>query len=147
MTSTPTATSTKRTKKCGSCKVAVKDKDKGLQCEYCSFWFHDTCESVDETRYDVITASGEQTHWFCKKCNLKVMDTLLFIQNVKDDNEKMRAELSTIKTQVNDMANKFEAELKTKPSYQEVDAMLGDKLADIPDTGEGASGTTHSVIL
>jgi hypothetical protein len=123
--------SKKPTKKCGSCKKLVKTGDQGLQCEYCTFWYHDSCADVNQDRYDAISNSGEQTHWFCKICNLKVMDTLRFIQSVKDDNEVIKAELTTIKTQVNDLASKFESDMRTKPSHQDVEAMIEDKIATL----------------
>ena len=54
--STPTAISTKKSKKCGTCKVLVKSGEQGLQCEYCAFWFHDSCEGVDQAKYEVIAS-------------------------------------------------------------------------------------------
>ena len=62
---------------------------------------------------------------------MKVMDTRRFIQNVKDDNEAIQSELANIKTQVTDMASKFEEEIKSKPSHQEVNAMIEDRLSTL----------------
>lgn len=136
--STPTSTNTaKKSKKCGFCKATVKSGDRGLLCEYCGLWFHDTCEGVDHDKYEAIASSGEQTHWFCKACNLKVMDTLRFIQNVKDENEALKVEIATIKTQVTDMASNFESAIKTKPSYKEVDEMIDGKLSKLETSRDG----------
>ena len=79
--------------KCGKCKNTVKQADKRLICEYCVQLFHVTCEHLTDDQYAAIVALGTQTHWFCQSCNMKAMDTIRFIQNVKDDNEQLRAEI------------------------------------------------------
>ena len=134
-----------KSKKCGICKAQVKQSDQGLLCEYCVQWFHITCQNVQEEVYEAISASGDQTHWFCNSCNIKALDTIRFIQCVKEDNEKIRVELTEVKSQISDMSVKFEekinktkAEINKKPNKDEVEAMIGMSLSKIkaPDMEE-----------
>lgn len=119
----------------------MKTDDQGLKCEYCGYWFHDDCQGVDQIRYDAISKSGDQTHWFCNICNLKVMDTLRFIQTVKDDNEAIKAELTNIKTQVNDLASKFESDISSKPSHDEVAQMIDDRVLKVQANNDQAQAS------
>jgi hypothetical protein len=146
---TPTGRSevTPRSKKCGKCKSTVKINDNGLICEYCAQWFHNTCAGVSDDKYTAIAASGDQTHWFCQICNGKVMETLLFIHNIKEENDKMKEDISNIKTEMNQMSNSMNSKFaiadkdrSTKPTYREVDSMIEDKLANLNDVG-GVPGT------
>lgn len=97
--------------KCGKCKNTVKQADKGLICEYCVQWFHRTCEQVSDDQYTAIYASGKQTHWFCQLCNSRAMETLLFIQTVKNQNEKMQTEIDNIRPQQKEMSTSFDARI------------------------------------
>ena len=68
----------------------------------------------------------------------------MFIQSVKDDNEALRSEFATIKTQFKEISCKFEADMKKRPSHQEVDAMIEDRLSTIEP---GSQANTVSNIL
>lgn len=82
----------------------------GEQGLLCGYWFHDTCERVGQAKYNAISISGEQMHWFCAN------------KTVKDDNKAIKAELATIKTAVGEVSQ-FKAAISSKPSHEEVNAM------------------------
>ena len=107
------------------------------------------CDGMSEDKYKAIAASGEQTHWFCHECNDRALDTIRFIQTVKEENEKFRADLQQMKTDISDISRKFEENTKktqtvllSKPSSKEVDDMIGERLSEINSTeGTLAAGS------
>ena len=138
--------------KCGKCKLTVKAKDNGLLCEYCAQWFHSICEKESEERYKALTKSGDQTHWFCKACNDKVMMTLRFVQNVKEENDKIKQEISAIKEEVNKMKKDSEIQfeetrkdLSDRPTFKELENLMEEKLSNIPEGSTGKSSGTEQV--
>ena len=82
-----------------------KKSDRGLKCEYCGAWFHIECESITSEAYDFIENHGEQLHWFCKTCNSKAIEVLKLLHGLKDQQDKLEANLDELTTRVEEIDN------------------------------------------
>ena len=85
---------------CKKCNKPVKRAEKGLQCEYCAEWIHITCEGITVQDYDFIMKRGKQLHWFRGNCNVRAIDVLKLFNNMKNENEAMKNEISEISNKV-----------------------------------------------
>ena len=54
--------------KCPICKTDVIDR--GVECDMCSCWVHQTCLHMSDEEYLVLTQSDNETKWFCSRCRL-----------------------------------------------------------------------------
>jgi len=54
--------------KCLSCLKQVADKDLGVQCEICMFWFHAKCVDISTEVYSFLE-KNRNIHWYCDVCN------------------------------------------------------------------------------
>ena len=102
-----------RNKKCGVCKKNVTSNQNGLNCEYCSTWFHTECEHVNEEQYEFIRAQGEQLHWFCKRCNPKALDVMKLVQGLRDKHDELQTRVEELESKVNTMDD-MKGEFKDK---------------------------------
>ena len=77
--------------KCGDCGQAVKDTDKGIECEICLRWFHIKCEGVKDEIYRCMKKDqGHQgVHWYCKICEVGVAKILSSVQILQTKIEKV----------------------------------------------------------
>ena len=53
MTSSDGQASSVEFEKCLRCKKPVKDKEAGLECDLCHYWFHIKCEGMGADMYKV----------------------------------------------------------------------------------------------
>ena len=77
MTSSDGQASSVEFEKCLRCKKSVKDKDAGLECDLCHYWFHIKCEGVGADLYKAMQKFEESVktgktqsavRWFCDCC-------------------------------------------------------------------------------
>lgn len=95
----------------GSCdKVVGKD---GIQCESCYVWFHVDCAGLNAGEYKMLKKRKKNIHWFCEKCDDKIMDIVRTINDVKIKSDKLERELNELKSEVN-----------LKPSMDEVKELV-----------------------
>lgn len=99
-TNTVESGSNKQNKKCGKCRKNVTSNQKGLNCEYCSVWFHIECEEIGEEQYEFIRKQGEQLHWFCRGCNPKALDVMKLVQGLKDKHDELQCKIEQLENKV-----------------------------------------------
>ena len=85
--------------KCQDCGKSVQDKDKGLQCEVCDFWFHAKCQNISEEAYKLLI-DNEAMHWYCSSCNRSVVNILKTLAGIKSWQEKTDQELLAVKKEL-----------------------------------------------
>ena len=86
--------------KCNSCKKNVTKDDKGVACEYCNQWYHSRCAEVSDALYELMSAQGEQIHWFCNACNGKAVDVIKLVQGMKERQDQIEERLDTLDEKV-----------------------------------------------
>lgn len=90
---------------CGICKKSVTPLDKGLKCEYCGLWFHMQCDKMDEERYNFLSSSEKQVHWFCKFCDEKAIEVLLLVQGIKEKQDDLEVKYNELSQKVESIEN------------------------------------------
>lgn len=53
---------------CTVCHNTVTNKQKGVKCDICEFWFHASCQDVTDSLYDCLNRDDNTIHWYCKGC-------------------------------------------------------------------------------
>ena len=71
---------------CETCTKMVKNKDCGVQCDWCDVWQHAKCAEVDKEEYEVLSIiKGCQKYKFdCEKFKL-VFDKINMVKNNSDN--------------------------------------------------------------
>lgn len=91
--------------KCGACRKVVKEKEQGIQCNSCQFWFHaPKCAEVKDTLLDFLASDDGQSaniSWYCKICG--VTSKKLFEQMVAID-----VRLTTVEDKLRDISSKID---------------------------------------
>jgi hypothetical protein len=113
---------------CNTCNKIVKKNEKGVNCEYCSHWFHTKCEQIPDEDYAFMIRRGEQIHWFCTKCNTKAVDVLKLVQNMQDAQAEMRADIVDISKKVDDVV-----EMKDKGHCDKVRSLVREEVHEIQE--------------
>lgn len=60
---------------CGKCSKAVKSNQKGIQCDFCDYWFHTRCLNIDSITYNAL--ANTSCVWGCPECGLPNYSTSL----------------------------------------------------------------------
>ena len=86
-------------KYCGICSATVLKKDKALQCELCEFWYHTSCEKMDDDTYDLIIKDRAKEvpmiHWYCsKQCNKVASKYLGGVLHLEREVQKLTKKLT-----------------------------------------------------
>merc|ERR1712126_121433 len=87
---------------CRSCGEIVGKKDKGLQCDDCNMWFHNSCEEVTDGEYSMIVKLGHKIEWKCNKCKI---DNSNYFQNLKD----LKEQITVANKDIDTLQKKIEA--------------------------------------
>ena len=53
---------------CGTCRNQVGEKDKALECDVCTQWFHTRCQSVSDKLYEILAEEEGNCSWYCSNC-------------------------------------------------------------------------------
>ena len=65
------------------CNKPVRERDDGLSCDSCKFWFHTECRNVSPSDYDMIQSfPPDLLSWFCHDCKPSVTKLLNAVANV-----------------------------------------------------------------
>jgi len=83
--------------KCGQCRKLVTDRDNGLQCELCDWWFHAGCQDVTDDDYKALNKLQVAVHWYCKTCNVSVQKIRDSVARLQNRMEKVEAGLQELK--------------------------------------------------
>lgn len=86
--------------KCNQCTKPFKTGNCKIGCEYCGNWYHIACEGVSEDLWKVLS-ENDQTHWFCKKCNVKAKEVLEIVQKGVQETAELRKEVIDLTEKVN----------------------------------------------
>ena len=85
---------------CGSCNNLVAETDRGIECEFCKFWFHSSCQGVPKRLYDVISEGNPNLHWYCRTCNDVADDMLGVLKSVKVKQEKIETDMHEMREEM-----------------------------------------------
>ena len=86
---------------CPKCKVNVKKEDPALQCEVCSFWYHNTCMNITPAKYEFLKSKdAEDTHWYCKYCQFASKSLHREILALKNANLKYEKKFTKLDAKV-----------------------------------------------
>ena len=61
---------------CGVCQKAVRNNQRGIQCDYCDIWFHVQCMHMNTRIYEALANSS--CIWECADCGLPNFSSSLF---------------------------------------------------------------------
>jgi hypothetical protein len=105
---------------CGDCNKVVHERDKGLFCEVCDFWYHAKCQNVSSETY-VFLQKNTGLHWYCKSCDKgvsKLLHSMSLIQKRQDMLEGeltgMKADISEMRTSIKELDTKMECMIEAK---------------------------------
>ena len=84
------------TDKCRICKQKVKEKQRGLRCDNCEYWFHGSCEEVSEEEYKYLTLM-EDIAWYCKDCKKVCKEALKQNARLKEENSYLKRDNDMLK--------------------------------------------------
>ena len=85
--------------KCTDCGKPVQDKERGIQCEVCDFWYHAKCQQISDEAYKQLD-ENEALHWYCTGCNRSVIGILKTLAGIKAWQEKTDLELDKVKKEL-----------------------------------------------
>ena len=66
---------------CGKCSKPVKSNQKGIQCDFCDYWYHTRCLNIDSITYNAL--ANTSCVWGCTECGLPNYSTTL-LSSVSD---------------------------------------------------------------
>jgi hypothetical protein len=90
--------------KCGDCGMDVLDRQKGVECEVCEYWFHCKCQKVSDEVYKCIN-DNRTVHWYCSGCNkgvAKILRTMVKIQerqDIMEETEKFKGGMDGVRVE------------------------------------------------
>ncbi len=102
------------------CKKNVQKGAQALQCEYISVWHHTLCEYISDEEYNSLTRRGQQLHWYCKTCNAKAVDVLIMVQSMKEQQDKMKAEILQLADKVEELVKVVEPTFRKNIKREEM---------------------------
>ena len=109
---------------CGitACKKMVGKE--GLQCECCCEWFHVECAKLSTSEYNMLSKKSN-VHWFCDRCNGKMMEMLSAMNDLRIRTEKLENEFKDFKLEIsqNMIKQKDEADSEMTILQLEITAM------------------------
>ncbi|KAK3876812.1 hypothetical protein Pcinc_018430 [Petrolisthes cinctipes] len=95
---------------CKQCKQSVEDNHLVIYCEYCYMWVHISCQYISKEAYEALKDANEilggQQHWFCKVCNVKALDVLKLVNNLKESNDVLTKRMDKGVKELNNLAEK-----------------------------------------
>ena len=107
---------------CMECKMEVKGRDKGVNCETCENWFHIQCQEISIETYNVMMMEESKVlHWFCSSCEAETLSVGKVIHSIKIRQDNIEKDLSSLKADVLKQANVNKHELdQLKRNFSEV---------------------------
>ena len=106
MTSSDGQASSVELEKCLRCKKPVKDKESGLECDLCHYWFHIKCEGVGADMYKAMQKFEEAVKtgktqsavkWFCDCCARTVDKIICRLDELAKDQARMTELIDNLK--------------------------------------------------
>ncbi|CAH1782231.1 unnamed protein product, partial [Owenia fusiformis] len=94
-----------------------------LGCEFCDLWLCNSCENLNKNDLALLTASTNQTHWYCHECEPQVKYILAqskagivevaksvahSLQSIKKDQTQAKKSLDSVSTKVNHLQGLYE---------------------------------------
>jgi PHD-finger len=87
--------------RCSDCSKVVLDKEHGLQCEVCDFWYHSKCQKIDDDTYKLLSSGANNAiHWYCTSCNKGVAKLLQAMSKMQARQDRMDDDLKQVKDNV-----------------------------------------------
>ena len=132
---------------CPDCNKAVLDKEKGVQCEICEFWFHIKCQKLTEDAY-VCLQQNEAFHFYCLGCNRGVVKLLQTMRKVEERQDRFEATLDQLRVDM----NALRADLQTvsdlnKSTDTKLETVIESKLVENIQCKVDDSVASHVKIL
>ena len=98
--------------KCGICTKEISEtsyKEKSLECECCLNWFHASCQTLIEDKFNAIV--DYDCHWFCLSCDGAASTLHMQISTLRADHVTLQKEVKKIKA---DIDTTIDAKINTK---------------------------------
>lgn len=99
-----------RDDKCEKCGLAVKEGEKGMQCEICEGWLHAKCEHISDEGYKVLQM--DNIHWYCCGCNKGVGKVLIALGRIQRSQDYLENQFKEMQGQAKQFQNTMEFEVK-----------------------------------
>jgi hypothetical protein len=90
------------TAKCGNCTKVVSDQCKGVMCQICCHWYHNTCQNLSDEQYEALNDYKDTFHWFCESCSVGCDKIFLLIKTLQNKIDKLEIEVSKIRKEKNE---------------------------------------------
>ena len=87
---------------CGKCKLSVKDSDKGVECQYCSKWFHNKCSGTKKDTYQTLD-KDEAVFWFCNHCKPQIKGVIANLKKFQNAASHIQAIKDEVDAKINGM--------------------------------------------
>ena len=85
------------TAKCGSCTKVVSDQCKGIMCQICCHWYHNTCQSLSDEQYEALDTYKDSFHWFCKSCSVGSDKIFILMKTMQAKIDKLEIEIKQLR--------------------------------------------------
>ena len=106
--------------KCGDCSQSVLSKEKGLQCEICTLWFHGRCQGVFDDTYKFLQ-KNHGVHWYCKGGDRGVANIIKALSIMQEKQEKLVVAVRELGKEIG--LHKAELINKMKELHKEVEGL------------------------
>lgn len=86
---------------CPACNTAVTSDCSGIQCDYCTEWFHAQCNNISDAQYAGIQAAGGVCTWYCNSCKPDVAIAIKEYKILKQRQDALEAKMDTLLAKLN----------------------------------------------
>ena len=88
---------------CLRCSKPVTQKEGGLGCDLCEYWYHTKCEGVSKELYKALQQfdarnGGGRIHWYCARCENSVGGIIKTLNSVQIRQDKIENEVALVKS-------------------------------------------------
>ena len=90
---------------CPICKAAVEDR--GVECDMCSSWVHQTCLHMSDDEYVSLTQSDDSVKWYCSRCRQIKANNLKWGDHSGEENIQVMIKSAAYKTLIGWRKNIF----------------------------------------
>lgn len=98
---------------CGKadCEETVKKGERNIKCERCRKWFHIRCGKISVEEFNAINKVNSAM-WFCPPCRGSVVETLDFVEELREENKKLKQEMNVLEDKILGMKADIVKEVK-----------------------------------
>ena len=117
------------------CDRAVKDMERGIECDICHKWFHASCQGVNEEAYEALQQHLDTLAWICKVCRGKM-------EEGKDNLDKSSA---SIEGKIEKLADIVKQQMSTEGKIEELAGMVKEQMRVIRKSSDEQDKTIREL--